>query len=210
MQAPPQMMVDMKLRHFAWIVMSLVCLSSCGTSDKAKEETAPAQASPEQIKQQQKEADKIIDQQLANVRKKEASTFPCSLFPEQEIEALVGNPLDSGSYAFNHVTDNDRNYKSESCDWSAGFGEGNEAGLWVSLPKHFASGKVECSPGSTNREISGIGDRAWWEYMESFGMGTLRVCSEKAMLEVKVRVKSKEEAAARKIAETMANKVLAQ
>jgi hypothetical protein len=198
----------MQLRYFAWIVMSLVCLSSCGTSDKAEEETAPGQASPEQIKQQQKEADRIIDQQLANVRKKEASTFPCSLFPAQELEALVGNPLDSGSYAFNHVTENDRSYKSESCDWSAGFGEGNEARLWVSLPKHFASGTVECSPGSTNSEISGIGDRAWWEYMKSFGMGTLRVCSGKAMLEVKVRVKSKDEAAARKIAEAMANKVL--
>jgi hypothetical protein len=189
--------------------MSLVCLSSCGTPDKPKEETPPAQATPEQVEQMQKEADKIIDQQLGNMRKKEASTFPCSLFTKEEIESLVGNPLDSGSYAFNNVMENDRSYKSETCDWSAGFGEGNEAGLWVSLPKHFASGKVECSPGSTNREITGLGDRAWWEYMKSFGMGTLRVCSEKAMLEVKVRERSKDEAAARRIAQTMAERVLA-
>ena len=68
---------------------------------------------------------------------------------------------------------------------------------------------MECSPGSANQRTSGIGDQAWWDYQKYWGMGTLRVCSGKAMLEVKVTVKSKEEAAARKIAETMATKVLA-
>jgi hypothetical protein len=40
-------------------------------------------------------------------------------------------------------------------------------------------------------------------------MGALRVCSTKAMLEANVTVKSKDEAAARKIAQTMAEKILA-
>lgn len=193
-----------------WLAMSLVLLGSCrGAPEKPAEETKPAPATPEQIKTEQQAADKIIEQQLASLKRKEASTFPCRLFPQQDVETLVGNRLEAGSYAFNHVSDNDRSYRSESCDWSAPFGEGNSARLWVSLPKHFDSGKVECSPLSGSKQVSGIGDQAWWDYMKSFGMGTLRVCSDKAMLEVKVRVKSKDENAARAIADTMAEKVLA-
>lgn len=197
----------MNVRAAAWMAMSLVLLSSCGTPDRAKEATPP-QATPEQIKQQQ-EAGKIIDQQLARVKQKEAATFPCSLFSQQEIETLVGNAVDSGSYAFNHVTHDKHQFRSESCDWSAKGGEGNGVGLWVSLPKHFDSGNVECSPGSANTKTSGIGDQAWWDYQKYFGMGTLRVCSAKAMLEVKVTVKSREEHAARTIAQAMGDKVLA-
>jgi hypothetical protein len=197
----------MKQRCIGLIAMGLVLLCSCGTPDTETNETS-AQATPEQIKEAQEEAAKIIERQMANLQEKEASTFPCSLFPQEEIEGLAGNPLDKGSYMFNHVSDNDRNYRSESCDWSAKGGEGNEVALWVSLPKHFDSSKVECSPGSANQKISGIGDQAWWDYQKYFGMGTLRVCSAKAMLEVKVTLKSKDEAAAKKIAQTITDKVL--
>lgn len=199
----------MRLRWVVWMAMSLVVLTSCGTPDKATDEKPPAQATPEQVKQMQQEADKVVEPQMAKLQQKEASTFPCSLFAQQEIEALAGNPLDQGSYTFDHVTDDDRTYRSASCDWSPKSAEGNGIDLWVSLPKNFDSGKVECSPGSTNKEISGIGDRAWWEYQKYFGMGTLRVCSAKAMLEVKVTVTSKEEAAAKRIAQTVTEKVLA-
>jgi len=158
--------------------------------------------------QSNKEAQEIINQQMVSLQQKEAATFPCSMFSQSELEALVGNPLDKGSYAFNNVTENDRRYKTESCDWSAAQGEGNEVGLWIALRKHFDSGQVECSPGSDDRKISGIGDQAWWEYQKFFGMGTLRVCSAKAMLEVKVDLANKDEAKARNIAQTMAKKVL--
>ena len=190
------------------MAMGLVLLSACGTSEKAKDQPKPAPATPEQIREAQQEADKIIKQQMARVQQKEASTFPCSLFTQQEIEALAGNPLDKGSYALNHVSENDHNYRSESCDWSAKSEQGNEVGLWVSLPKHFDSGKVECSPGSATDKISGIGDQAWWQYQKYYGMATLRVCSAKAMLEAKVTMRSKEEAPARTIAQTIAEKVL--
>ena len=79
----------------------------------------------------------------------------------------------------------------------------------MSLPKHFASGPVECEPGSDDQKTSGVGDQAWWDYQKFFGMGTLRVCSAKAMLEVTVTVPSKDQALARKIAPAMAEKVLA-
>lgn len=200
----------MKPGWISSMAMSLVLLSSCGPSEKAKDEPTPAPASPEQIRQAQQEADKIIKEQMAKVQQREASTFPCSLFTQQEIEALAGNPLDKGSYALNHVSEDDHNYRSQSCDWSAKTTEGNEVGVWVSLPKHFDSDKVECSPGSASAsKIPGLGDQAWWEYQKSYGMGTLRVCSAKAMLEAKITMKSKEEAPARTIAQTIAEKVLA-
>ncbi len=199
----------MKRRWVGWLAMNLLLLSACGSPEKKSDDTAPAQVTPEQVKKAQQEAEKVIAQQMANVQKKEASTFPCSLFPQAEIEALAGNPLQTGSYTFNHVTHDDHEFRSESCDWSAKGGEGNEVGLWVSLPKHFNSGKVECSPGSPNTKTSGIGDQAWWDYQKYFGLGTLRVCSDKAMLEVKVDLTSKEEATARAMAEKIAGKVLA-
>lgn len=52
-------------------------------------------------------------------------------------------------------------------------------------------------------------NQAWWDYKKFFGMGTLRVCSAKAMLEVRVTVTSKDEKLARKITQTIAQKVLA-
>lgn len=77
------------------------------------------------------------------------------------------------------------------------------------LPKHFDSGQVECSPGSANEEISGIGDQAWWEYQRSWGIGALRVCSAKVLMEVKVDLTGDDEPTARKMAQTIAEEVLA-
>ena len=51
-------------------------------------------------------------------------------------------------------------------------------------------------------------DRAWWEFQKYFGMGTLRVCSAKAMLEVKVDLTTRDEAVAKAIAQKMAERVL--
>ena len=199
----------MKPRWVIWMVMNLALLPSCGAPDKAADQKTPAQAAPGQVKDLQKEADRIVEQQMANLQTKEASTFPCSLFPQQEIERLAGNPLDKGSYTFNNITVDDHSYKSESCDWSAKGGQGNEVVLSVSLPKHFKSGAVECEQDHANKKISGPGDQSRWEYVKSFGMGTLRVCSAKAMLEVKVTVTSKEEALAKRLAQSVSDKVLA-
>lgn len=192
----------MKRKWRIWMVVGLVLSFSCGPTHTEAEETG-------QGGQIDKEAQEIIEEQMKSLQEREAATFPCSLFPQAEIEALVGNPLDKGSYTFNHRFEDDRQYQSESCDWSAAGGEGNEVDLWVSLPKHFSSGRVECSPGSDNRKVSGIGDQAWWEYQEYFGMGTLRVCAAQAMVEVQVDLTGNDEAVARKIAQTMAEKVLA-
>jgi hypothetical protein len=198
----------MKRHSVVCVVASLALLGACGTAEQPKEETPLAQSTAQQTAEQ-KEAEKIIDQKLAEVKRTDAARYPCSLFPQPEIEALVGNPLETGNYTFNNVSEDAHSFKAENCDWSAKGGEGNEAGVWASLPKHFDSGKVECSPGSDSDTISGIGDHAWWNYQKAYGMGALRVCSTKAMLEVKVTVKSKEEAAARKMAQTMAERVLA-
>jgi hypothetical protein len=190
------------------IAATMVLVSSCGKSDGARTEQAPPQPAPDQAKAAQQEADRIVKQQMEKLQQKEASTYPCSVFTQQEIEALAGNPLDKGSYAFNNVFEDTHEYKSVSCGWSATSEHANEVTLWVSLPKHFNSGKVECSPGAASDKISGIGDQAWWNYQKSWGIGTLRVCSEKAMLETKVTMKGQAESAAKTAAQTIAGKVL--
>jgi hypothetical protein len=90
----------MNLKWIVWMMMGLLLSLSYGSSGTEADETAGAQGPPVQGEQ--------ID---------------------WEIEALVGNALDKGSYAFDHRFENDRQYRSESCDWSAMQGEGNEVGL---------------------------------------------------------------------------------
>jgi hypothetical protein len=189
----------MKRNWMGWMLAGLVLSFACG----------PIRAVAAEGGQIDPEAQKIIGQQMKHMQEREAATFPCSLFPQAEIEALVGNPLEKGSYTFNNVITGDHQYQSVSCDWSAARNGGNEVDLTVSLPKHFASGQVECEPGSDDQKTTGIGDQAWWDYQKFFGMGTLRVCSTKAMVMVKVIVPSKDQALARKIAQTLAEKVLA-
>jgi len=119
----------MNLKWIVWMMMGLLLSLSYGSSGTEADETAGAQGPPVQGEQIDKETQKIIEQQMKSLQQREAATFPCSLFSQSEIEALVGNALDKGSYAFDHRFENDRQYKSESCDWSAMQGEGNEVGL---------------------------------------------------------------------------------
>jgi hypothetical protein len=199
----------MQPHTMVWTVLSVFLLSSCGSATTDTDESAAARDTPRQSEARQQEAQDIIEQQMKSLQEKEASTFPCRLWSQEAIEALAGNPLDKGSYTFVNAFENDREYQREECSWSAKGGQGTAVGLWVSLPKHFASGQVECSPGSEHAKIAGIGDQAWWDYQKFAGMGTLRVCSARAMLEVNVDLEGNDEALARTIAQTMSEHVLA-
>jgi len=196
-------------QRVVWMIMGLGLLAACSSSDNDSDETLSDASNPAQIEQMQQDAQKIIDQQMNRMQQKEAATWPCSLFPQADIEALAGNPLDKGSYTFVNAFEDDHQYKREACDWSARGDDGNEISLWVSLPKHFGSGHVECSGGDASKALAGIGDQAWWDYQKYWGMGTLRACSDKAMLEVKVTEKGKDEAAAKNTAMKVAGKILA-
>lgn len=200
----------------AAMVVVLFFLTGCGGSDKPAEEKAAMQAAPDQIEGMTKEVEDMIDQEMAKIQKKETSTFPCSLFPQEELETLVGNSMTPASYAFEHVNEgreggDARIYRRESCTWLPQEAEGNKVWLNVSLPKHFDSGQVICYPAldydpdnySAPKPVSGIGDQAWWS-----GVG-LEVCSAKALISVTVRLAVDDEAHARNIAWTMAEKVLA-
>lgn len=207
----------MKKGWMIWMAAGLVLLCSCGTSDKETAETPSVQSSPAEVEEMTREADQIVGQGMEKMQKQEAATFPCSVFTQEEIEALAGNPLDKGSYMFENRTEDDRVYKGESCAWSAKGGQGNEVSLRVSQAKHFDSGQVVCYPAlgaeADNRwapkKIPGIGDQAWWEYKKSWGMGTLRFCSAKMLAEVHVDLTGDDEAAAEKMARAVAGKVLA-
>ena len=170
----------MTTRWISVVVAALSVLWGCGGSDKEAQEKAATQVGAEKVEEMSREADKIIDQQMEKIHEQEAATFPCSLFPQEEIEALVGNPLEEGRYTFENRSEDGRKYGSESCAWSAKGAEGNEVNLWVSLAKHFDPHQVVCYPplGAADnnpwapKKVPGIGDQAWWEYEKSWGIGT--------------------------------------
>jgi hypothetical protein len=148
---------------------------------------------------------------------KEEVVFPCNVFTQEEIEALAGNPLGIGRYTFENLTEDGSSYGGESCSWSTVGGKGNEISIRVSLAKHFGAGQVECYPppgaGTDDpqapKKISLIGDQAWWSYRKNYGVGTLRVCSPKELLEVTIDLAGDNEMTALEMTRTVAEKVLA-
>ena len=207
----------MRLRWIAVLGLVLFLWLGCSRSDQSVAERAVTETELEQIEEMTKKAEQIIEQEMDKIQKAEAATYPCSVFPQEELETLIGNPLEKGSYTFVHRSENDREYRSESCSWSAKGAEGNEVSLWVSRAKHFDSGQVICYPplgaGANNpwapKRIAGIGDEAWWEYQTSGGIGTLRACSANALVETRIDLTGDDDTFAQHAARTVAEKILA-
>ena len=184
-------------------------LASCG-GPREEEETTTVPPSSEELSEQMAEADQIIQRELDRQKTESAASFPCSLFEQRELETLLGNPVDSGDHTFEHRSENDRSWRSEACSWSSTEEGGAEMSLWVSRPEHFDSGRVECySPlDRAAGELSGMGDSAWWTFDKYWGIGTLRACSEKALVEVKITRRGGDEESLESIARTIAERLL--
>jgi hypothetical protein len=154
------------------------------------------------------EAAAIIDSTLGQMRRQEAGTFPCSVFTVADLAQLTGTPVDSGAYTFVHQNEDNREWRSPSCAWSGSNEQATDVDLWVSLPQNFDGGQVICHPAIGAKEVSGIGKTAWWSFMDGFGIGTLRVCTDKALLEVKIDRPNGKEDEVQGVARTIAEKVL--
>lgn len=87
----------MKANKALWILASILIASACSSSNSPRNERAEPAPTQEQVKAMQNEADKIIGQEMTKMQQREASNWPCSLFPQAELEALAGDPLDQGS-----------------------------------------------------------------------------------------------------------------
>ncbi|HKY61636.1 MAG TPA: hypothetical protein VJP59_11560 [Gemmatimonadota bacterium] len=189
-------------------LLAFVLVSACGGG----EEPEPAGGGMEAIDAQIEEAEAIIDRELARVEREEASTFPCSAFTQAEMEALAGDSLAAPMYAFLHKTENESAWRAESCDWLEAKEGGTSVSLWVSRPEHFDSGQVECYwlGGELRTEglesLPGVRE-ARWDF-PGFGRGTLRVCADRALVEVLVDRGDEDEGAAFETARGVVEKTL--
>ena len=118
--------------------------------------------------------------------------FPCSLLSQTQVEQLAGNPLDKGSAATNHTTENDVEYVAEACTWSAsGSDPAVEVTVAVSRASDFPSGSVECPPLlGADSSVSGLGGPASWSWTgtgSTVEKGVLRVCESTSLVTVTVR-----------------------
>jgi hypothetical protein len=181
-------------------------LLSCGTADQP--ETANTMDSAAISQKAIEEAAAIIDSTLGQMRRAEAATFPCSIFSVDDVVQLTGTPADSGAYAFVHRNEDDKEWRSASCAWSGSNEQATDVDLWVSLPENFDNRQVICHPAIGAREVPGIGKAAWWSFMDGFGIGTLRVCTDKALLEVKIDRRDGKEAEVQDVARAVAQKVI--
>lgn len=204
----------MRLGYLALVAMVFLWTSACGGGGADRSEPVD-QMSPEELEQALEQAGKIIDQELGKMAAREAGTFPCNIFEQQEVEALMGNELEPASYTFENINENGHEYQADSCSWFTFADDANEIELRVSQAKHFGSGSVECeAPANadtgphTPQSIPGIGHAAWWEYDKSWGMGTLLVCSPAARIKVEVDLAADDNAAALEAARKMAEKAL--
>lgn len=88
-------------RRSVSIAVLLVLILWKGGGNEAAEQGI-VQETAESVADMHEEAGRAIEEQMTKMKKKEASMFSCSTFTQQEVESLLGNPLDSGSYAFEH------------------------------------------------------------------------------------------------------------
>ena len=185
----------------------LLSVAACGGGDSAADEALQSEAvSPADAAQ----ADSIIAGAMQQVKESEMARFPCSLFRSEEVADLIGAPVDSGSYTFVNRSEDNIEWKSEACAWSRQEDMNTVVDVWVSRPAHFASGKVECHPLAGEPEVPGVGKSAWWQYYDGYGLGSLRVCSDAALLEVKIdRGKSATEAQTQETARKVAEEIMA-
>jgi hypothetical protein len=185
----------------------LACLVlACGPADQPE----PGIASDSAVSDaDMAEASRIIDSTLTQMKRTEAATFPCSLFSAQDVAQITGTPADSGAYTFVNRSEDDREWKSESCTWSGSNEQDTDVDIWVSQPQHFPSGQVICHPLIGGKEITGMGRAAWWTFMTGYGIGTLRVCTDKVLLEVQISRPNGEEEGVLRTAREVAERITA-
>lgn len=121
----------------------------------------------------------------------EESQFPCDLVSQEKIDEIAGNPLDTGAVFTNHVTEDTESWTAMECSWTTmALDESTEVILDVSLADDFPSGSVECPPiPGSSEPVDGLGTSAQWSWVDAgttVTVGDLRVCSDDALVQVKV------------------------
>jgi hypothetical protein len=120
-----------------------------------------------------------------------AAAFPCNLISQQEIEQLAGNPLDRGDASTDYVTEDTANWAALECAWlKPGAQNPTEITLAVSRAADFPEGSVQCPPSpASSTMVTGLGEQGLWSWADTgttITVGKLRVCADKALVDVRV------------------------
>jgi hypothetical protein len=157
------------------------------TGDTTEDEQSVAPGAVQYGEDAMAVAEAIIESRLAAEKARSAARYPCSLFSAEDIEELLGAPVEDGDYTTVNRHENIGDWQSDDCLWSSTIDRGPELDLWVSRAGQFPSGKIECyglEPG--DRAFPDLADRSSWKYQKSWGWGTLRACTDSALLEVEL------------------------
>ena len=138
--------------------------------------------------------------------------YPCDLIPQAEIEQLTTNSVEPGDAATNHVTEGDASWVGHECAWLEPSADTpTEVTIDVARADGFPSGAVACPPLSSSDPVPNLGTQASWSWSNpgtAITVGTLRVCSSAALVDVRVSGATSSDAHLA-VATAVAEKVLA-
>lgn len=120
-----------------------------------------------------------------------AEEFPCDLVAQNDVSRIVGNPVDPGDAVTTHVTEGQVGYTARQCIWGAPIAtDGTDARLQVSRAEDNDGADPGCPPiPGSSVPVVGLGTSATWSWVDpgtSTTVGTLRVCSAPALIEVTI------------------------
>lgn len=144
-----------------------------------------------------------------------AGDYPCSLLGEEDLTTVLGQPLGSDSAPGSSQTiENDLTWTSRICRW--GDEDTLELRLSIAEADDFPDGVLMCpEPTGVVAEVtpvSGIGTQAWWEWVERSNTvkGSLRVCTDAALVELSFETPEGDSASMQAQAADLATTVLSQ
>ena len=188
------------------ICASSALLLACGDSrDAPILDREPAR---EELEAVWREAEPIIDDELAKEEARSAVQFPCTLYDKEAVNALLHAELEAPQFAHVYQSLNEDGWQSNACSWNH-WDSGPSLNVWVSRPNQFGDRGVQCFGMEDVQIEQAHGGRALWMFVEGFAWARLLVCREDALFEVEVHRGPKDEPEARALTDRVARDVIA-
>ncbi len=155
--------------------LSVLLNAGCGGEEKpAQKAKAPA---PAAAAKKPADSGKTAETTVAQAPVDDAAQMPCSLFKVEELQQVLGTPVQAGRHKSENITESGYDWKAESCFWAQKSDAETGLTVKVSLGKHFFGKEVECYELTGDpKELKVNASPAWWKFFNSVGRGTLRAC----------------------------------
>lgn len=182
-------------------VVGAIVLGACG--DPGNAPVTDRQPSREELEAVWAEAQPIIDAEVSKEEGRSALQFPCGLYDKEAASALLSAEIGSPGFAREYKTRDRDSWQADACSWSSLNG-GPSLGVWVSRPRHFAMGGVQCFGMEGEQTESSYGGQILWVFQGSFAWSKLLVCRDDALFEIEIHRGPGDEVAARELTDRIA------